>query len=166
MSSLSPVGLSLKATNTDSSTGFVLPEISQVSVLLFHILVTTRLFPLTSLNINLNWNVLHRCEEVIGMTLKCKAFFSCVEKDQFSFSSATLTQPMFISRSTLCSVMAQLTEDIQPSFERTLKSKAVSEKCNVKFTCVVSGMSFILVFFYVQDKNMKCRGVVGYFQNL
>lgn len=35
--------------------------------------------------------------------------------------------------------MAQLTEDIQPSFETTLKSKAVSENCNVKFTCVVSG---------------------------
>uniref|UniRef100_A0A3Q2NRL0 non-specific serine/threonine protein kinase n=1 Tax=Fundulus heteroclitus TaxID=8078 RepID=A0A3Q2NRL0_FUNHE len=40
--------------------------------------------------------------------------------------------------STLCSVMAQLTEDVQPSFETTLKSKAVSENCNVKFTCVVS----------------------------
>lgn len=46
---------------------------------------------------------------------------------------------VFPSRSTLCSVMAQLTEDIQPSFETTLKSKAVSENCNVKFTCVVSG---------------------------
>lgn len=46
---------------------------------------------------------------------------------------------MFPFRSTLCSVMAQLTEDIQPSFETTLKSKAVSENCNVKFTCVVSG---------------------------
>ena len=50
------------------------------------------------------------------------------------------------SRSTLCSVMAQLTEDIQPSFDTTLKSKAVSENCNVKFTCVVSGGS--RVFFY------------------
>lgn len=58
-----------------------------------------------------------------------------------SLSNATL----FISRSTLCSVMAQLTEDIQPSFERTLKSKAVSENCNVKFSCVVSGKSFIRV---------------------
>lgn len=62
---------------------------------------------------------------------------------------------VFPSRSTLCSVMAQLTEDIQPSFETTLKSKAVSENCNVKFTCVVSGrpclsdmsdMSFFLLF--------------------
>lgn len=48
---------------------------------------------------------------------------------------------VFTSRSTLCSVMAQLTEDIQPSFDTTLKSKAVSENCNVKFTCVVSGRS-------------------------
>lgn len=48
---------------------------------------------------------------------------------------------VFASRSTLCSVMAQLTEDIQPSFDTTLKSKAVSENCNVKFTCVVSGRS-------------------------
>lgn len=39
--------------------------------------------------------------------------------------------------------MAQLTEDIQPCFETTLKSKAVSENCNVKFTCVVSGMSAV-----------------------
>lgn len=35
--------------------------------------------------------------------------------------------------------MAHLSEDIQPSFETTLKSKSVSENCNVKFTCVVSG---------------------------
>lgn len=45
-----------------------------------------------------------------------------------------------IFRSTLCSVMAQLTEEIQPSFETTLKSKAVSEDTNVKFSCVVSGI--------------------------
>ncbi|KAL0188318.1 hypothetical protein M9458_015417, partial [Cirrhinus mrigala] len=34
--------------------------------------------------------------------------------------------------------MAQLTEEIQPTFETTLKSKAVSEDANVKFSCVVS----------------------------
>lgn len=34
---------------------------------------------------------------------------------------------------------AQLTEETQPFFEATLKSKAVSEKCNVKFSCVVTG---------------------------
>jgi len=43
-------------------------------------------------------------------------------------------------RNTLCSVMAQLTEDTQPTFESTLKSKAVSEDANVKFNCVVSGI--------------------------
>lgn len=37
--------------------------------------------------------------------------------------------------------MAQLTEEIQPTFETTLKSKAVSEDTNVKFSCVVSGIS-------------------------
>lgn len=42
-------------------------------------------------------------------------------------------------RSTFCSVMAQLTEETQPSFETTLKSRAVSENCNVKFSCVVTG---------------------------
>lgn len=58
----------------------------------------------------------------------------------FSFSNSS----MFASRSTLCTVMAQLTEDVQPSFEKTLKSKAVSENCNVKFICVVSGMSALI----------------------
>ncbi|TRY58279.1 hypothetical protein DNTS_031047 [Danionella cerebrum] len=43
------------------------------------------------------------------------------------------------SRSTLCTVMAQLTEETQPCFETTIKSKAVSETCNVKFSCVVTG---------------------------
>lgn len=47
-------------------------------------------------------------------------------------------------RSTLCSVMAQLTEETQPSFETTLKSKAVSENCNVKFSFVVTGISSLL----------------------
>ncbi len=36
--------------------------------------------------------------------------------------------------------MAQLTEEIQPTFETPLKSKAVSEDTNVKFSCVVSGI--------------------------
>ncbi|XP_055363450.1 alpha-protein kinase 3-like [Betta splendens] len=43
------------------------------------------------------------------------------------------------NRSTLCSVIAQLTEETQPSFETTLRSRAVSEKCHVKFSCVVTG---------------------------
>ncbi|KAM4618251.1 alpha-protein kinase 3 [Polymixia lowei] len=58
------------------------------------------------------------------------------------------------TRSTLCSVMAQLTEDIQPSFETTLKSKAVSENCNVKFTCVVSGYPAPELTWYKDDMEM------------
>lgn len=38
-------------------------------------------------------------------------------------------------------MMAQLAEETQPLFEITLKSKAVSENCNVKFSCVVTGES-------------------------
>ncbi|KAI9529814.1 hypothetical protein NQZ68_008053 [Dissostichus eleginoides] len=58
------------------------------------------------------------------------------------------------NRSTLCSVMAQLTEDIQPSFESTLKSKAVSENCNVKFSCVVSGYPAPELKWYKDDMEM------------
>ncbi|TDH09748.1 hypothetical protein EPR50_G00089020 [Perca flavescens] len=58
------------------------------------------------------------------------------------------------NRSTLCSVMAQLTEDTQPSFETTLKSKAVSENCNVKFNCVVSGYPAPELKWYKDDMEM------------
>ncbi|XP_044048012.1 titin homolog isoform X2 [Siniperca chuatsi] len=58
------------------------------------------------------------------------------------------------NRSTLCSIMAQLTEDIQPSFETTLKSKAVSENCNVKFICVVSGYPTPELKWYKDDMEM------------
>lgn len=84
------------------------------------------------------WNLLHRGEEVPQMTLDLKyclfhSTIHCMIEEHY------LKQQHFSSRSTLCSVMAQLTDDIQPSFETTLKSKAVSENCNVRFTCVVSG---------------------------
>ncbi|XP_067298009.1 alpha-protein kinase 3 isoform X2 [Pseudorasbora parva] len=55
------------------------------------------------------------------------------------------------SRSTLCSVMAQLTEEIPPTFDSTLKSKAVSEDTNVKFNCVVSGHPVPQVTWYKDD---------------
>ncbi|XP_031721631.1 alpha-protein kinase 3 [Anarrhichthys ocellatus] len=58
------------------------------------------------------------------------------------------------NRSTLCSVMAQLTEDIQPSFDTTLRSKAVSEKCNVKFTCMVSGYPAPELKWYKDDMEL------------
>ncbi|XP_054475708.1 alpha-protein kinase 3 [Anoplopoma fimbria] len=58
------------------------------------------------------------------------------------------------NRSTLCSVMAQLTEETQPSFETTLKSKAVSENCNVKFSCVVTGHPIPQVIWYKDDMQL------------
>ncbi|XP_069546635.1 alpha-protein kinase 3 [Brachyistius frenatus] len=58
------------------------------------------------------------------------------------------------NRSTLCSVMAQLTEETQPSFETTLKSKAVSENCNVKFSCVVEGYPSPQVTWYKDDMQL------------
>ncbi|XP_040898933.1 alpha-protein kinase 3 isoform X2 [Toxotes jaculatrix] len=58
------------------------------------------------------------------------------------------------NRSTLCSVMAQLTEETQPSFETTLKSKAVSENCNVKFSCVVTGYPIPNVTWYKDDMQL------------
>uniref|UniRef100_A0A4W6FPH5 non-specific serine/threonine protein kinase n=1 Tax=Lates calcarifer TaxID=8187 RepID=A0A4W6FPH5_LATCA len=61
---------------------------------------------------------------------------------------------VFLHRSTLCSVMAQLTEETQPSFEITLKSKAVSENCNVKFSCVVTGYPIPQVMWYKDDMQL------------
>nr|XP_057945245.1 alpha-protein kinase 3-like isoform X2 [Doryrhamphus excisus] len=58
------------------------------------------------------------------------------------------------NRSTLCSVMAQLTEEEQPSFQTTLRSKAVSENCNVKFYCVVTGYPIPQVTWYKDDKQL------------
>nr|XP_029135352.1 alpha-protein kinase 3-like [Labrus bergylta] len=58
------------------------------------------------------------------------------------------------NRSTLCSVIAQLTEETQPSFETTLKSKAVSENCNVKFSCVVTGHPTPQVIWYKDDMQL------------
>lgn len=46
-----------------------------------------------------------------------------------------------LPRSTFCSIIAQLTEETQPVFETTLKSRAVSQDSDVRFTCVVTGES-------------------------
>lgn len=51
-------------------------------------------------------------------------------------------------------MMAQLTEETQPSFETTLKSKAVSENCNVKFSCVVTGYPAPQVTWYKDDMQL------------
>uniref|UniRef100_W5NBN5 non-specific serine/threonine protein kinase n=1 Tax=Lepisosteus oculatus TaxID=7918 RepID=W5NBN5_LEPOC len=58
------------------------------------------------------------------------------------------------NRSTFCSIMAQLTEETQPTFETTLKSKAVSEDCNVKFSCTVSGYPEPQLTWYKDDAEM------------
>ncbi|XP_072236383.1 alpha-protein kinase 3 [Leuresthes tenuis] len=58
------------------------------------------------------------------------------------------------NRSTLCTVMAHLTEEKQPSFVTTLKSKAVSESCNVKFSCVVTGYPAPQVTWYKDDVQL------------
>ncbi|PWA29181.1 hypothetical protein CCH79_00006172 [Gambusia affinis] len=58
------------------------------------------------------------------------------------------------NRSTLCSVMAQLAEEMPPSFVTTLKSRAVSESCSVKFTCVVTGHPVPQITWYKDDKQM------------
>ncbi|KAK2854292.1 hypothetical protein Q5P01_006953 [Channa striata] len=58
------------------------------------------------------------------------------------------------NRSTLCSVIAQLTEETQPLFETTLKSKAVSENSNVKFSCVVTGYPTPQVIWYKDDLQL------------
>ncbi|XP_008280328.1 microtubule-associated protein futsch isoform X2 [Stegastes partitus] len=82
------------------------------------------------------------------------------EEDSGSSNGRSESRSTYLSnvrpenRSTLCSVMAQLTEDIQPSFDTTLKSKAVSENCNVKFTCVVSGLPPPELKWYKDDMEM------------
>ncbi|XP_068586657.1 alpha-protein kinase 3 [Cebidichthys violaceus] len=58
------------------------------------------------------------------------------------------------NRSTLCSMMAQLTEETQPFFEITLKSKAVSEDCNMKFSCMVTGYPIPQVLWYKDDMQL------------
>ncbi|XP_060779989.1 titin homolog isoform X2 [Neoarius graeffei] len=58
------------------------------------------------------------------------------------------------NRSTFCTVMSQLTEETQPCFETTIKSKAVSETCNVKFTCVVTGYPVPELTWYKDDMEL------------
>ncbi|XP_062861384.1 titin homolog isoform X2 [Trichomycterus rosablanca] len=58
------------------------------------------------------------------------------------------------NRSTFCTVMSQLTEETQPCFETTIKSKAVSEECNVKFTCVVTGYPIPELTWYKDDMEL------------
>ncbi|XP_049639886.1 alpha-protein kinase 3 [Suncus etruscus] len=56
--------------------------------------------------------------------------------------------------STFCSIIAQLTEETQPVFETTLKSRAVSEDSDVRFTCVVTGYPEPEVTWYKDDTEL------------
>ncbi|XP_067412144.1 alpha-protein kinase 3 isoform X2 [Emydura macquarii macquarii] len=57
-------------------------------------------------------------------------------------------------RSTFCTIIAQLTEETQPQFETTLKSYAVSEDSDAKFTCIVTGYPQPEVTWYKDDEEM------------
>uniref|UniRef100_A0A6I8N2Z3 non-specific serine/threonine protein kinase n=1 Tax=Ornithorhynchus anatinus TaxID=9258 RepID=A0A6I8N2Z3_ORNAN len=67
---------------------------------------------------------------------------------------AISTGVLAFSRSTFCSIIAQLTEETQPLFETTLKSRAVSEDCDAKFTCVVTGYPEPEVTWYRDDEEL------------
>ncbi|XP_064123151.1 alpha-protein kinase 3 [Loxodonta africana] len=58
------------------------------------------------------------------------------------------------TRSTFCSIIAQLTEETQPLFETTLKSRAVSEDSDVRFTCIVTGYPEPEVTWYKDDTEL------------
>ncbi|NXJ97252.1 ALPK3 kinase, partial [Corythaixoides concolor] len=57
-------------------------------------------------------------------------------------------------RSTFCAIISQLTEETQPLFETTIKSRSVSEDCDAKFTCIVTGYPQPEVTWYKDDKEM------------
>ncbi|XP_044244362.2 alpha-protein kinase 3 isoform X2 [Ursus arctos] len=73
-----------------------------------------------------------------------------VRKGWSCLSSNRLSHPSS-GRSTFCSIIAQLTEETQPLFETTLKSRAVSEDSDVKFTCIVTGYPEPEVTWYKDD---------------
>ncbi|KAM6246515.1 alpha-protein kinase 3 isoform 2-T2 [Spheniscus humboldti] len=58
------------------------------------------------------------------------------------------------NRSTFCAIISQLTEETQPLFETTLKSRSVSEDSDAKFTCIVTGYPQPEVTWYKDDEEM------------
>ncbi|XP_067829496.1 alpha-protein kinase 3 [Heptranchias perlo] len=58
------------------------------------------------------------------------------------------------NRQTFCTIIAQITEETQPSFETTLKSHAVSEDTDVKFTCMVTGHPAPEITWYKDEMEM------------
>ncbi|XP_019333271.2 alpha-protein kinase 3 isoform X1 [Alligator mississippiensis] len=58
------------------------------------------------------------------------------------------------NRSTFCAIISQLTEETQPLFETTIKSRSVSENADAKFTCIVTGFPQPEVTWYKDDEEM------------
>ncbi|KAM4832780.1 alpha-protein kinase 3 isoform X2 [Urocitellus parryii] len=71
-------------------------------------------------------------------------------RPETSLSSNRLSHPSS-GRSTFCSIIAQLTEETQPLFETTLKSRSVSEDSDARFTCIVTGYPEPEVTWYKDD---------------
>ncbi|XP_066211664.1 alpha-protein kinase 3 isoform X1 [Saccopteryx leptura] len=74
-------------------------------------------------------------------------------RPETSLSSSRLSHPSS-GRSTFCSIIAQLTEETQPLFETTLKSQAVSQNSDVKFTCIITGYPEPEVTWYKDDMEL------------
>ncbi|KAM7048284.1 alpha-protein kinase 3 isoform 1-T1 [Molossus nigricans] len=74
-------------------------------------------------------------------------------RPETSLSSNRLSHPSS-GRSTFCSIIAQLTEETQPVFETTLKSQAVSEDSDVRFTCIITGYPEPEVTWYKDDTEL------------
>ncbi|NWU97140.1 ALPK3 kinase, partial [Upupa epops] len=68
--------------------------------------------------------------------------------------SSSRFSPSSLGRSTFCAIISQLTEETQPLFETTIKSRSVSEDSDAKFTCIVTGYPQPEVTWYKDDKEM------------
>ncbi|NXI40204.1 ALPK3 kinase, partial [Galbula dea] len=74
-------------------------------------------------------------------------------RPQNSLSSSRFS-PSSLGRSTFCAIISQLTEETQPLFETTIKSRSVSEDSDAKFTCIVTGYPQPEVTWYKDDEEM------------
>ncbi|XP_074772917.1 alpha-protein kinase 3 isoform X3 [Athene noctua] len=72
---------------------------------------------------------------------------------RLSLSSSRFS-PSSLGRSTFCAIISQLTEETQPLFETTIKSRSVSEDSDAKFTCIVTGYPQPEVTWYKDDEEM------------
>ncbi|NXN55059.1 ALPK3 kinase, partial [Rynchops niger] len=68
--------------------------------------------------------------------------------------SSSRFSPSSLGRSTFCAIISQLTEETQPLFETTIKSRSVSEDSDAKFTCIVTGYPQPEVTWYKDDEEM------------